>query len=115
MCDLTLFWSLAQAEAPQQPGALESFLPLGLMMLAFWFLFIQPQMKRQKAHRKLVEGLKSGDKVVTNGGMYGTITNVRDDRFVLQIAENTRIEILRSAIQSIDSGTSGESVQSNKN
>ena len=65
-----------------------------------WFLIIAPQRKRQKQHDKMITELQSGDDVVTSGGIYGTITNVKDDRFVLRIADNTKIEISRSSIGS---------------
>ena len=62
---------------------------------------IAPQRKKQKAHEKMLAALKTGDEVVTTGGIYGTITNVKDDRFVLRIADNTKIEIAKSFIQSV--------------
>ncbi len=65
-----------------------------------WFLIIAPQRKRQKQHDKMITELQSGDDVVTSGGIYGTITNVKDDRFILRIADNTKIEISRSSIGS---------------
>lgn len=58
-----------------------------------WFLIIAPQRKRQKAHDQMLRDLKTGDEIVTSGGLYGTITNVKDDRFVVRIADNTKIEL----------------------
>ena len=73
---------------------------IGLMFAGFWFLIIAPQRKKQKAHAKMLEALVSGDEVVTSGGIYGTITNVKDDRYVLKIADNTKIEISKPSISS---------------
>lgn len=72
-----------------------------LLFGAMYFFLIAPQRKKQKEHEKLVSNLKSGEQVVTNGGIYGTITNVKDDRFILKIAENTKIEIAKSAIATV--------------
>ena len=69
--DNTLFY-LAQASAPQG-SPLMQFLPFILLMVGFWFLLIQPQRKKQKEHQKMLTELKPGDKVVTAGGIVGTI------------------------------------------
>lgn len=63
-----------------------------------WFLIIAPQRKRQKAHDKMLTELKTGDNVMTSGGIFGTITNVKDDRFVLRIADNVKIEISKQSV-----------------
>lgn len=67
----------------------------------FYFLFIAPQRKKQKALEKMLSELQSGDEVITSGGIYGVITNVKDDRFVVRIADNTKIEIGKGFIQSV--------------
>ena len=65
-----------------------------------WFLIIAPQRKRQKAHDKMLAELKSGDDIVTNGGIYGTITNVKDDRFVVRVSDGVKIEVGKTFIAS---------------
>lgn len=72
-----------------------------LFIGGFYFLFIAPQKKKQKQHEKMLASLQTGDEVVTTGGMFGTITNVKDDRFVIKVAENTKIEIGKGFIQSV--------------
>ncbi len=67
----------------------------------FYFLFIAPQRKKQKALEKMLSELQSGDEVMTSGGIYGTITNVKDDRFIIRIAEGTKIEVAKGFIQSV--------------
>ena len=102
---------LAQAAAPASPAggsAIVSFLPIIFLAGAMYFLMIAPQRKKQKTHEKMIAALKTGDEVVTTGGMYGIITNVKDDRFVLRVAENTKIEVAKGFIQSVLKATEGE-------
>ena len=63
-----------------------------------WFLIIAPQRKRQKAHEKMLSELKTGDDIITSGGIYGTITNVKDDRFVVKIADGVKIELTKQSV-----------------
>ena len=74
-------------------GGLGQFLPIILLFVGMWFLIIAPQRKRQKAHDKMLSELQTGDEIVTSGGVYGTITNVKEDRFIVRIADNTKIEL----------------------
>lgn len=66
-----------------------------------WFLIIAPQRKKQKEHEKLVASLQSGTEIMTSGGIFGTITNVKSDRFVVRIADNVKVEIAKSAVVSV--------------
>lgn len=91
--------SIFLAQAEQQGW--QSFLPFIVIFAAMYFLIIAPQRKKQKAHQKLITELKSGAEVVTSGGIYGTITNVKEDRFVMKIAENTKIEISKAAVTAV--------------
>lgn len=100
MSDVTL--SLAQQAAPGGPSsAMPQFIFLGLMMAAMYFLMIAPQRKKQKEQEKMLAALGTGDEVITNSGIYGTITNVKEDRFVVRIADNTKIEIAKAFIQAV--------------
>lgn len=74
---------------------------MALIFGAMYFLMIAPQRKKQKEHEKLLASLGSGDEVLTTGGVFGVITNVKDDRFVVRIAENTKIELGKAFIQSV--------------
>ena len=91
----------AQASPSGGGSGLGGFLPILIMFAAMYFLLIAPQRKKQKQHQKMVSELASGAYVVTSGGIYGTITNVKDDRFVLRIAEGTKIEITKNSIASV--------------
>lgn len=84
---------LPLAQAAPSGGGLSQFLPIILLFVGMWFLIIAPQRKRQKAHDQMLQELQTGDEIVSSGGIYGTITNVKDDRFVVRIADNTKIEI----------------------
>ncbi len=79
-------------------GGLMGFLPMILIFVAFWFLLIAPQRKKQKEHDKMVKALEKGANVKTIGGLYGTVTGVKDDRFVVRIGENVKVEVAREAI-----------------
>lgn len=89
------FFPLAQG-APG--GTLGSLLPIILLFAGMWFLLIAPQRKRQKEHDKMVTELKKGDKIVTTGGLFGMITHVKKDRFVVEIADNIKVELGRQFI-----------------
>ncbi|MEX0322031.1 MAG: preprotein translocase subunit YajC [Puniceicoccaceae bacterium] len=97
----TILIYLAQAEAPKA-NPLMQFLPFILLMVGFWFLLIQPQRKKQKEHAKMLTELKTGDKVVTAGGICGVITHVKKDRFQVKVDDNTRIDVLKSSVQNRD-------------
>jgi preprotein translocase subunit YajC len=81
-------------------GGMYFFLWIGLIMVFMYLLLIHPQRKKQKEHQKLISELKKGDRVVTTGGMFGTIFAIDDknNRIVLKINENTRLEFLKSSI-----------------
>ena len=79
---------------------LMSFMPFILMIAIFYFLLIRPQQKRQKETQNMINALKKGDKVVTAGGILGTITSIQNDYVVLKVGDNeqTKMEILKSSI-----------------
>lgn len=77
---------------------LMQFLPFVLIIVVFYFFMIRPQMKRQKELRKFREALKKGDKVVTTGGIYGTVAEIKDDSIVVEIADNVKVKIDKSAV-----------------
>ena len=89
----------AQAAAGSSGAAgLASFLPLVLIFVIMYFLMIRPQQKRMKEHRALVEGLKKGDEVVTQGGLVGKVTAVRDQELEVEIAPGVKVRVIRSTI-----------------
>jgi preprotein translocase subunit YajC len=72
---------------------------MALIFGGFYFLFIAPQRKKQKEHDKMLASLQTGDEVITTGGIYGVITNVKEDRFVVRVSDNTKIEVGKAFIQ----------------
>jgi preprotein translocase subunit YajC len=85
-------------QAPGQPGGIALFLPLILIMIIFYFLMIMPAQRRQKKVAEMLKNLKAGDKVITNGGIYGTIVGLEDESVQLRIAEQVKVKLARSAI-----------------
>jgi len=76
--------------------------PLALIFVVFYFLIIRPQQKKAKDHKAMVEALRRGDKVVTSGGLIGTVAKVLNEREVsLEIAENVRVRVMRSMIAEV--------------
>ena len=86
------------AQATGSADIFAQFLPLILLFLGMWFLIIGPQRKRQKEHEKMLSELKSGDEVVTSGGIFATVTNVKEDRLVVRIADNTKVELAKNFV-----------------
>lgn len=93
----------AQTAAPAaSPGAgTTQFLIIALMMGGFWFLVIAPQRKKQKELQKSIDSIQNGDEVLTAGGIYGEVTNRKEDRFVIRIADNTKVEVGKNFITGV--------------
>jgi len=82
-------------------GGLVQLLPILLIIGVFYILLIRPQQKRQRELQVTISQLKAGDRIVTNGGIIGTITNVRDTSFLIRSADKSILEISRSAIAGV--------------
>lgn len=80
------------------PQALQSFLPIIVLFAIFYFLLIRPQQKQQKKRKEMLAALKKGDKVVTIGGIYGTIKELRDTDLTLRIGDNMDIRMARYSV-----------------
>ena len=83
-------------------GGLAQLLPIFLIIAVFYFLLIRPQQRRQKQLQETIASLKTGDRVITNGGIIGVITMVRESTFLIRSADKTILEIARTAIADID-------------
>ena len=77
-------------------------LPIFLIIAVFYFLLIRPQQRRQKQLQETIASLKTGDRVITNGGVIGVITMVRESTFLIRSADKTILEVARTAIADID-------------
>jgi preprotein translocase subunit YajC len=83
-------------------NAMVQFLPLVLIFVVFYFLLIRPQQKKQKEHRGMLDTLRRGDRVVTGGGIIGTVNRVTNaEEVVVDIADGVRVRVLRSTISSV--------------
>lgn len=87
-------------------GGLGQFLPIIVMVAIFYFLLIRPQQKRTKQRNAMLAALKKGDKIVTIGGVHGTIQEISDDTVTLRIAHNVNVTFDRSAINNVVSASS---------
>jgi preprotein translocase subunit YajC len=90
----------AAGDAPANPmiGTILNALPIVAMLVIFYFLLIRPQQQRQKQLDTMLKGLKKGDRVLTNGGIYGTVVGVDDPKVVVKIADDVKVEFAKSAI-----------------
>ena len=98
----------AQAAAPAAAGGLfgggdgvMSFLPMILMFVVLWFIMIRPQMKRQKETKAMVDAIKSGDEVITAGGILGKVTKVTDQYIVVEVTAGSEITMQRNAVSQV--------------
>jgi preprotein translocase subunit YajC len=83
-------------------GALVGLMPIVLMVAVFYFLLLAPQQRRQKKWQAMVNELKTGDKVITNGGLRGTIISIKEDAVQLRVPpDNLRLEVARNSIASV--------------
>jgi preprotein translocase subunit YajC len=91
------------AQASPAPGGAGRFniLFLVFMFAAMYFLLIAPQRKKQKEHEKMLKALGVGDEIVTSGGIYGAITSVKDDRFVVRVSDNAKIEVGKGFVHAV--------------
>jgi preprotein translocase subunit YajC len=99
-----IFLAQAQTAAPQQlpGGGIGSFfIPLIFIFIIMYFVMIRPQKKRQEQQQKLIASLKTGDRVVTNAGIHGLISNVKENTVLVKVADNVKIEMDKSAVTTV--------------
>ena len=96
----------AMGPAPQGGGQAQGimgFLPLILIFVIFYFLMIRPQQKKAKEHKSMLDNLKKGDKIITSGGIYGLIEEVRPNTVTIKVAENVKIRIGKGYVAGLQS------------
>jgi len=95
-------WAQAAAGGGAQPNdpraMLFNFLPLILVFIIFYFLILRPQSQKQKELQKTIEGLKKGDRVVSTGGIYGEVVEVKPETLIIRVAENVKMEFAKNAV-----------------
>ena len=96
------------AQAPEEPrSAWEGFgsmMPMIIVMAVLIYFMWRGQKKEQKRRQEMIDGVKVGDKVVTIGGIYGEVVTVKEQSFIVKIAENTKVELMKSAVSSVPAG-----------
>ncbi len=107
MVDVALAMARPPAGAAESPFWVQ-LVPFVAIFVIFYFLLIRPQAKRQREQAQMLANLKKGDRVLTQGGIYGVIVGVKDDMVVLKIAENTKVEVARSAISALKGSEDGQ-------
>lgn len=102
---------LAMAPPPDQQGGgslVSTLIMFGSIFAIFYFMIIRPQQKRAKEREALISAVAKGDKVVTNGGIHGTVAGIEDTTILLQIHDNVKIKIEKNAIATVVTKKTGE-------
>ena len=96
--------------APGQPAPnpIIQFIPFILIIVIIYFMMIRPQKKRQQQHEKMISELGKGDKVITVGGLHGTVQSTKEKSIIVKIADNVKVEIERSAVSTVISAGKAE-------
>lgn len=100
MIDLTALFMQPQ-QGDGGGGITSTLIMFGLIFLIFYFMIIRPQQKRQKERQKMLDAIKKGDKVITAGGVHGTVVGVEDRTILVQIADNVKVKVERGSVSSI--------------
>ena len=107
-------FTLAQAASPagaspqSQSSGLSMMVPMICIFAIFYFLIIRPQGQKQKQQQALVNALKTGDKVVTSGGIHGMISNVKETTVIVKVADNVKIEVDKACVTNVTKRTDDE-------
>ena len=101
---MTMDFLLLAQDAPagqKSGGIMQLLVPMALMMVIAYVILIRPQRRKQREHEDRVKRVKAGDRIITNGGIHGTISAVKDGTFMMKIADNVKLEIEKSNIMRI--------------
>jgi preprotein translocase subunit YajC len=98
---LALILTLAQAQPAPAGGGLSFLFPLLAIFVVFYFFMIRPQARREKERRAMIDAVKKGDKVVTAGGIHGTIVQVDEGSLLIQVDQNVKLRFEKSAVASV--------------
>ncbi|MDM8552585.1 preprotein translocase subunit YajC [Desulfobacterales bacterium HSG2] len=101
---VNVVYAMGQGGAEGAQGGLGAFVPLILMFVIFYFLLIRPQQKKQKEHQEMIRGLRKGDRVMLNGGIYGRITSLDESTLSVEIADKVRVKVNRSYVAALTHG-----------
>ncbi|HUJ71641.1 MAG TPA: preprotein translocase subunit YajC [Verrucomicrobiae bacterium] len=98
---LAMFSPPAGQEQDPRAQMLQMVVTFGILGVMFYFLLIRPQQKQRKEQELLIKNVKTGDKILMNSGIYGIVSNVKDKTLMVKIADNVKVEVLKSAVGSV--------------
>ena len=98
-----MFFEILAQQGSSSMGSFLQFLPIVLILGIFYLLTYRPMKTRQKNHESLLQSLKNGDKVITSGGVHGTVAGVRETTVLLKVSDQVKIEFAKSAVASLRS------------
>lgn len=105
MFSCTVILAFAQmmfaADAAAQPNALSSMFPLLIIFVIFYFFLIRPQQKQAKKQQQMLNAIKKDDKIITSGGIYGTVTSVKGNVIEVKIAEGVKVQLSKAAVSTL--------------
>ncbi len=82
-------------------GMMQMLLPMVIVIGIMYLMMIRPQQRKEKERRQMIENLKSGERVIFAGGLVGTLTNVKETTFIIKVADNVKVEVLRGAVSRV--------------
>jgi preprotein translocase subunit YajC len=98
---LAMFGPPAGQEQDPRAAMLQMIVTFGILGVMFYFLLIRPQQKQRKEQDNLIKNVKTGDKILLSSGIFGIVTNVKDKTLMVKIADNVKVEVLKSAVSSV--------------
>jgi preprotein translocase subunit YajC len=98
---LAMFGQPAGTEQDPRAAMLQMIVTFGILGVMFYFLLIRPQQKQRKDQENLIKNVKTGDKVLLSSGIFGIVTNVKEKSLMIKIADNVKVEVLKSAVGSV--------------
>lgn len=105
---MDILHTLAMTPQDQGGGFMSTIVMFGLIIFIFYFMILRPQQKKQKERKKMLDAVKRGDKVVTIGGVHGTVVGLEEKTVLVQVADNVKLKLERTAISSIMGGSDSE-------
>jgi len=98
---VNILFIILQQQTDGTTSLISSLLPFVLIILVFYFLILRPQQRKQKEREKLLSGVQKGDKVITSGGIHGTVEGIEDNTILVKISDNVKVKMEKGAISTI--------------
>ena len=97
----TILFLMQPQQGDSGSGITSTLVMFGLIFLIFYFMIVRPQQKRQKERQKMLDAIKKGDKIITAGGVHGTVVGIEEKTVLVQIADNVKVKVDRGSVSSI--------------